>query len=379
MDQLEVIEGFKIKVALIPPSFIGQFDSKYSPSDILSAIRKLGFDRVYEVSYGAEVLGKSLVYLLRENPNKQFISSACPTITKLVAKNFPLLFENIVPLKAPLWLTAEKTRMYLHKQGYEDSEIGLFFITPCTAKATEVYNEASEDCKINGTISISEVIHDILKTKAIDQEPTDKSLHSEWGQGWAISGGEAAFLDKRDTLHVNGISNVIQVLEEIERGEHNDIRFFELNACTQGCVGGCLMVTNPCVAKHRIAVQMDQMGKMNPAGVVSTEQVYKRYKAGLLSKEYVLMSQPAPTEDLAEAIERLSKVEAIYESLPKFDCCSCGSPGCRAMAEDIANGNATEMDCVFMLKDAITRLSKNMLEISSKVMPIMSIKDEENR
>jgi hypothetical protein len=205
-------------------------------------------------------------------------------------------------------------------------------------------------------------------------------LYTFSGQGWALSGGEAAFLNRGNTLHVNGVQNVIRILEEIERGEHSDIRYFELNACLEGCVGGCLTVTNPFVAKNRIAIQMEKMKSVNPEGILTMDEVRREYNSGRLSKEHSA-SQPMGklSEDEMElVIGRLASIDEIYARLPKFDCGSCGSPGCKAMAEDIVAGNATEMDCVFMLKDAIARLTKNMLEISTKVMPIMSI-DESSK
>jgi iron only hydrogenase large subunit-like protein len=376
MDTLDIIKGYKVKIALLPPTFIGQFDWKYSPSQILSAVRKIGFDFVYEVSYGAEILGKALKLELAANPNKQYICAACPTVVKLIGESFPLLFDLIVPLKAPVHLTAERTRRYLRRK-WADADIGLFFITPCTAKATEIYNESEENCKINGTISMKEAYQEIMRTKALENDASDESISSFEGQAWAVSGGETLGLDKSESLHVNGIANVVAILEGIERGEFDDIRYFELNACQEGCVGGCLAVANPFVAKSRISLQMDKMKLSNPTGIASSEEVKRQYSLGQLNMKKELPESHKPVfEGLANALDRLSLVEEIYERLPKFDCGSCGSPGCRAMAEDIASGTATEMDCVFMLKDAISRLSKNMLDISSKVMPIMSIETD---
>lgn len=51
---------------------------------------------------------------------------------------------------------------------------------------------------------------------------------------------------------MDGISNVIKVLEEIENGKLDNIDFFEGLACLGGCVGGCLTVENNFVAKMYI-------------------------------------------------------------------------------------------------------------------------------
>ena len=52
---------------------------------------------------------------------------------------------------------------------------------------------------------------------------------------------------------------------------------------------------------------------------------------------------------LAEAIEKIETIEAISQILPGLDCGSCGSPTCRAYAEDIYNGFA-ELDGCILLK-----------------------------
>ena len=51
---------------------------------------------------------------------------------------------------------------------------------------------------------------------------------------------------------VDGIENVIRMLEEIEDDRLPETDFLELSACTQGCVGGCFTVENPYAARMRL-------------------------------------------------------------------------------------------------------------------------------
>ena len=62
--------------------------------------------------------------------------------------------------------------------------------------------------------------------------------------------------------------------------------------------------------------------------------------------------------DINEAMRKMNLIEELYESFPKLDCGSCGSPSCRALAEDIVRGYAKETDCIFKLRD----LAKEVLE-----------------
>jgi Na+-translocating ferredoxin:NAD+ oxidoreductase RNF subunit RnfB len=68
-------------------------------------------------------------------------------------------------------------------------------------------------------------------------------------------------------------------------------------------------------------------------------------------------------DDMQVAMQKLMRIEEIYDSLPKIDCGSCGSPTCHALAEDIVRGYANETDCVFKLREKISDLVEQMSEI----------------
>jgi Na+-translocating ferredoxin:NAD+ oxidoreductase RNF subunit RnfB len=62
-------------------------------------------------------------------------------------------------------------------------------------------------------------------------------------------------------------------------------------------------------------------------------------------------------------------MEKTLETLPGLDCGSCGSPSCKALAEDIAQGSATEADCVFKLREHVRDLAKEMVNLAEKLPP----------
>ncbi|MBQ2432992.1 MAG: ferredoxin, partial [Clostridia bacterium] len=68
--------------------------------------------------------------------------------------------------------------------------------------------------------------------------------------------------------------------------------------------------------------------------------------------------------DFTEALKKMDRIEEIHKKLPGLDCGSCGSPTCQALAEDIVGGYAKEMDCLFLLKEQITLMARQMVEIS---------------
>lgn len=68
--------------------------------------------------------------------------------------------------------------------------------------------------------------------------------------------------------------------------------------------------------------------------------------------------------DFSEALKKMDRIEEIHRKLPGLDCGSCGSPTCQALAEDIVRGYAREMDCLFLLKERVSDMAKQMVEIS---------------
>jgi hypothetical protein len=69
-------------------------------------------------------------------------------------------------------------------------------------------------------------------------------------------------------------------------------------------------------------------------------------------------------DDIENAMHMMERIERITESLRGLDCGSCGAPTCRALAEDIVKGQATELDCIFNLKDRVKSLAQQMIELS---------------
>lgn len=363
-DPLSKKDSFKYTVALVAPAIIGQFKPKYSIAQILSAVKALGFDEVVEVAYGAEIVGQALKYEYHaKRYPKPLISSACPAVVKLIQVRFPELTDNICRLKSPMAMTARLVRKRLREEGeFKNNEIGVFFITPCAAKATMVNNPASSEYdkydQIDGAIAIKDIYSDL--SGHIGNCPIQEGIHNTTPEScsWALSGGESNYLKNKNVLHVDGIQNVINVLEEIECGKLDTIEFFEGLACIGGCVGGCLTVENNYVAKMYI---QDRAKTMKQTSIVHMSDEYTKsiYNSGMMHiKERILPRSPIPLDqDINKAIEKMKQIEMLEGKLPGLDCGSCGSPGCRALAEDIVAGKAKEIDCVFVMRDRVRDLS----------------------
>lgn len=69
-------------------------------------------------------------------------------------------------------------------------------------------------------------------------------------------------------------------------------------------------------------------------------------------------------------------MELVLARLPGLDCGSCGSPSCKALAEDIVQGLASETDCVFRLRERVKNLAEEMVDLAQKLPPSIKKKSD---
>ena len=77
-------------------------------------------------------------------------------------------------------------------------------------------------------------------------------------------------------------------------------------------------------------------------------------------------------EDVSQALIKMERLDRITNELPGLDCGACGSPSCRALAEDIIRGIAFESDCVIKLREKVKTLAEEILDLARIVPPAMS-------
>lgn len=364
-DPLSSISQFKYKIALPAPSLYGQFKNLKSVAQVLTGLKQMGFDDVFEVARGADVVTRAIRERMRKpDIPRPLISAACPAIVRLIQVRFPDLIDHIVDVRQPMEVAAMIARQeFARKHNVDESEIGCFFITPCPAKVTAIRNPIGhEKSAVNGAISVLEIYGLLSSQLKNHAEEKELAQASQYGIGWANSGGESFAVCPDNSMAVDGIENVIRVLEEIENNKLEGLDFFEGSACTGGCSGGPLNFENNYVARNTIR----RLGRIESG-------LYPELKVdvGLLTK-YPLYTSKAilPNsamkldDDIVEAMRKMERIETIYKKLPGYDCGSCGSPTCRTFAEDIVQGFAREMDCVHKMKDQLKIMAQQMVDLA---------------
>lgn len=370
MDQVEMIHQYRYRIALPAPSFYAQFSKGESISDILSALYAIGFTDVFEVSETAEVIAMHTNDYMQHTRDYPVISSSCPVIVRLIQRRFPALINHILPIMSPMELAARYAKARYMERGIPEKEVGVFLISPCPAKATDIHKpKGFEKSYVDGALSMQEIY---LKTiHKLDKHQFSKIERRPLSEGisWATRNGGIGNIGIDNHIAVDGIERVIDILEKVEDGNLSKIHYIEALACTGGCLGGALTIEDPFVSRHTLKklIEADRIEE-NKCGCKKTNDVLER-----IPYLYTLSITPKPVfsldENLETAIEMMERIEGLYARLPQIDCGSCGAPTCKCFAEDVIKGHANVEDCIFMLRKRIKELSESMFELTKKILP----------
>lgn len=357
-DDLERLSDYLVKIALVPSVFIGQFPDEHSVESIYSALHTIGFDVVFEVENGVDVLQEKLnQYLWNHRKTKPLISSYCPAVIRLIQVKFPGLTDHIVQLKTPLDISADYCRKYFLDQGVSKQSIGVFYVTPCAAKIAAVKSPVGEEeSALNGVINMDFLYNKVLQI--IHQgggtyQQVEVISPSKDGIRWSLTRGEASHVMGR-ALAVDGIRDVAVFLEKVEMGHAGVIDFLELRACKESCAAGILAPGNPFLTVENLDKRADERSKhctiaMNPL---------LEYREYLFDSMAIDPVNPRPVfhldHSVAGAIQRLEDLKLVQSELPGIDCGGCGAPSCRALAEDIVFNRGTRNQCPFYNMQEIT-------------------------
>ncbi|MBR4874484.1 MAG: 4Fe-4S binding protein [Clostridia bacterium] len=358
MDTFDLLRNFKYNIAVPAPAFYGQFNNLKDIDYILSGLLEIGFDEVYETAKATEAVTDYTRKLLEEGKlEKPIINSACPAVLRLITVRFPSLISHVLPIIAPVEAAAiAARRSAAEKTGLEPSDIGVFFISPCAAKATTVHNPLGlKKSPISAVLSIKDVYMRLLPVLGKLKEVKKLSTSSLEGISWARCGGEIKALGTGRCLSVDGIDNIISLFEAIEDDETLGIDFIEALSCDGGCVSGPLTVENGFVAKMRVVdIAKVQGEKKLPKTPVNIKESELKWNEPLLYRNVLNLD-----DDISVAMQKLGRIEEIYSELPQIDCGSCGAPTCKCLAEDIVRGVSSETDCIYKMREQFLKLTKD--------------------
>jgi hypothetical protein len=347
---------FKHTVAMPALTLYGQFGRDVLPSQVLHALTQVGFDSTYDVSWMCEMVTAATdAYLSECGGPWPKISVTCPAIVRLIQIRYPELIPHMVPIETARELAAKILRRKLSSELHLDpSEIGIFFITPCSAIMNSIVRPVGLDQSyFDGAFSIAEIYGPL--TNAIKNAGTTdvEAPVSPSGLLWAMAGGEIAGMRNTNTMAVRGAQDVEFVFDRIESGKFAAVDFIEAYICPDGCVSGQLVIEGRYAAQRNIQQIARRLGDQ---GQVKEEKVRSLLREHFfdLEEEVKARSARALGRDLTQRIAMKKEKDGVLERLPKKDCAACGAPDCETLAEDIVLGERRVEDCVFVRIESLT-------------------------
>ena len=381
-DDFEDIYKFPCRVALVPAVFMGQFPNDITVSRIYSILKEIGFTHVIETESAIPIYTAAKNKYAAEHPDiRPLISSFCPAIVRLIQVKFPGLVQNLLPIKAPIDITAMYIRRKIKKE-YEldDDQIGLFYITPCAAKIAAVKAPVGEEkSSVDGVINMDALYNRVYKKikeqgKGYKEQKLPIAQLSADSVLTPLTNGERRLTNLKHSYSIDEITNVTEFLEKLENEEIEDVDFLELRACDQSCPGGILTCENRFLMCERIFARARKIADRERKGEQTREHELNAESHYLMRNIRVDDVKPRSMlvldDDISKALEKMKRINELRVMLPQTDCGICGAPTCDALAHDIVCDKAELTDCVFIQRNLEARGNMNVEE-SLRIMELI--------
>ncbi|MBN2311824.1 MAG: 4Fe-4S binding protein [Candidatus Hydrogenedentes bacterium] len=355
--------------ACLAPSFPAAFN-QVDPGSVIAGIRALGFDDVWMVSFGAELVAREYVKLFERPRNGEppIIATACPAVVAYVEKHLPSLRNALAPVVSPMIATARAIR---YRYG---SDVSVIFIGPCIAKKDEIcdpYVVGSVNCVLTFKELRDMIVEADIRLDELQPEEPD-GPQSRIGGSFPLSGGllktaglMADVLDN-DIVVAEGKDRALLALTELQSGR-SQARFLDVLFC-EGCINGPRMLNSLGVyARKEILADYVNRHKDNRS-VAEFEQDLKEFEDVHLGRAFSARNLTLPQPSEAEIVEALREMR---KSRPEdqLNCGACGYPTCREKAIAVCQGLAEASMCLpFLideLEDTCERLQASHVELES--------------
>lgn len=340
-------------LASVAPSFVSSFEiDDFLPMKL--ALGRLGFADAEETAVGANAVTGEYEKLLKTGKYKNFITSACPAVNRMIQLYYPDALKYLAPVDSPMIAHAK-----MLKSLHPDTKV--VFIGPCIAKK----REGRESGVVDGVLTFED-LKNLLEENNIDLKTVSRLPHGGEGEVnrakyYPISRGIIKSFDKYvdgyEYVAVDGADKCREVLENIDSLSG---MFLELNSCEYACVNGpCSLIHKGSAVKANAAIRKytnkDIENKISgkikvPEGVTLAHE-YKRMRP----------DERIPSErEIAEILARTGKVKKSDE----LNCGACGYNSCREKAWAVANGYAEIEMCLPYMREKAESMSYEIIQNS---------------
>jgi len=336
----EMLEQEEPAIALLSATFPAALP-EIRPTQMVGALKQLGFSEVMETAFGAELVCREYGRLVRENQDKVILSSTCPAVVSFLEKFYPEILSSLAPIVSPMIAMGRVIKQRLNP------DAKVVFIGPCVAKKSE-----SEDHNVAGVIDAVLTfpeLKEMFVTKGIDMaSATDEPFagpQANLGRIFPVPGGllKIAGLHDHtlasDIFVAEGIDRTIHCLRELAEGKVA-AKFMDIFFC-QGCIGGPAMDNDLSLCARRGAIVAHTLDGAQPA---LTEDCVEEYSDIDLSREFTDRYTALPTPSDEEVDNVLRQINKLKPE-DQLNCAACGYNSCRELAIAVCQGLAEIAMC----------------------------------
>jgi len=345
-------EGKKI-IACLDPTFPAVLDVG-TPGQLVTALKKLGFQEVWESALGGDLISREYRKWLWGNSKTSYISSFCPSVALYVEKFAPQLVDQLTPVVSPMVATGKAIKKL------RGAETKVVFIGSCISRIYErriPQLEGIVDCVLT-----YHEIKDILDDMGIDRKMQEESPFDGpqpgLGRLLSVSGGMSKCIGfEQDLVNLNNVitagpKSAIRAIQQLQDGAIQP-KFLDVLFC-QGCIDGPIVDKN-ISGPSRKQIVVDFFESQSEEVWEGDEDVASKLLPMDLGRSFSVqdISLPEPKEEEIQAV--LAELGKTYPNR-NLDCGACGFSTCREKAVAVVQGLAEKEMCLHYLLTQSRRL-----------------------
>jgi iron only hydrogenase large subunit-like protein/nitrogen-specific signal transduction histidine kinase len=355
IEPVQVLLKSKSRIAAcVAPSFPAEFEEIKDHRVLVGMIRKLGFDFVTEVSFGADIVANEYEKMIKSSNYEGDISSDCPAIVYFIRHYHPDMVPYLAPIASPM---VAMTRVLKKKHG---DDLKVVFIGPCFAKKAET-TEVDEVLTFRELREMFETLNihpGNTEVSEFDPPYSGKGAIFPISRGLYYSANNQESIPEERVIIAEGRVNYKEAIKEFEEGYIRKKHLMLL------CCEGCIMGPGTSPGGRRFA-------RSNAVGEYVTHKLANldkpTWETSIAEYADLDLSQSFTPEDRRLASPGTSEIAAALQLMGKFspqdhlNCGACGYDTCIDHASAIVTGLAETEMClpyaIEKLHDSISSLN----------------------
>ncbi len=334
----ELLQSGQKVAACIAPSFPAEFDELDDYKELVGMLRKLGFDYIVEVAFGADMVSQQYKKILNDENAPPGISSDCPAIVYYIEKYHPELVDKLAKVVSPMVATKRVV-----KKKYGD-DVKTVFIGPCIAKKAESdeIDEAITFTELREMLTLRGITKDKTEASEFDPPLSGKAAIFPVSRGMLHSVNVSEDISEGNVVVADGKTNFRDAIDEFENGmirQHLEL------LCCEGCIMGAGMSKDNRRYARRVKISNYVRNKLKHLDTEQWKKDVDEFSRLDYSQVFHAESKKTldpPEEEITKVLHEMGK----YNEKDHLNCGACGYDTCYEHAVAVAQGLAENEMCL---------------------------------